>query len=104
MSNIIEFPKTADFFLRESSRSLPELVEIDIRMATLVQRLEIHEDLFRLKLQSKVFLALAERSPESLVVTKDLPLGLTGHGLHGAFEARSIASPPQRQSTSPPKE
>lgn len=91
MNNLIPFPGPAatgtvalpgaPFFLSREGRCLPGLTELIVEAATMLQRTQIEEELFKIRLKSRCFAALASAVPgavcqvsgESAAVT-DAPL------------------------------
>jgi hypothetical protein len=57
-----------EFFLCSLQGCLPALTDLVIDAATLAQRAEIEEELFKLRLKRKCFMALAERVPQAVFV------------------------------------
>lgn len=55
------------FFLASLGRCLPELTDVVIEAAAAVQRTEIEEELLKMRLKRRCFLALAQLSPMSVV-------------------------------------
>lgn len=87
MNNIIPFTLPAGpFFCARDGRYLPGLTDLVIEAAAMQQRREIEENLFKIRLKQKCFLALATAVPASVEcrVSSDLnfPEGATGsdHG------------------------
>lgn len=67
MNNLIPFPLPAGpFFCARDGRYLPSLTDLVIQGAAMVQRREIEEQLLKLRLKQKCFLALAARAPHSV--------------------------------------
>lgn len=59
------------FFLPNAGRYLPQLTEVEIEFAALEQRLQIEEELLKLRLKRGCFLALAERAPQAVILSPE---------------------------------
>jgi hypothetical protein len=65
MNNLIPLP-AGPFFCVRDGRYLPGLTDLIIEAAAMLQRQQIQEQLFKLRLKQKCFVALAERAPQAL--------------------------------------
>ncbi len=91
--NIIPFPR-GPFFCAPDGRYLPALTALVIEAHALLQRREIVEQLFKLRLQQKCFTALAAAAPAAVVHRiKVFPGGsVDGVGFH--IQPGSPPAPP----------